>query len=222
VRIRLGTLVAGIVAVVVSSASGRAQVVVNGGAPNGGAGWNIFDDNQAATSFSTATSIGFDVIRFWGILPQSALYSPNVFWQILSDADGAPGSVLASGNATAAATLRSGLPLPGSFFSWQFDVSAGPQTIAAGSYWLALHDGPVDASGFTGSSLIWETSDAPGAYDIQTFSIDDSWNPGGDQALAFQLVRTVTPEPGTLMLLATGFAGLVGAGVRVRRRADAI
>src|SRR5262249_22064825 len=61
-----------------------AQVVVNGGAPNQGSGWNIFDDNRASTVFSVASATTFDAIRFWGILPDGPPYSPNIFWQILN------------------------------------------------------------------------------------------------------------------------------------------
>ena len=121
----------------------------------------------------------------------------------------------------ASATLRTELAaLPGAF-SWQFDLATGARTLGDGVYWLALHDGPLDPSGFTGSSLIWETTDAPGAYDTQTFSIDESWSPGDQVGLAFELRAApvvATPEPGTLALLTGGLLSLSGVSAGVRRR----
>jgi hypothetical protein len=180
-----------------------AQTVYNGGAPNGGAGWNIFDDNQAATSFWTPAQLTFDAIRFWGLLPQSTPYAADIFWTIMSDAGGTPGSIVASGDAVATSVLRTGVGA--GFFSLQFDLAlAAPQTLGAGEFWLALHDGPLDPSAFTGSSLLWETTDAPGTFDIQTFTVDPTWVAGADQGLAFELRTTATPEPATFLLAATG------------------
>ncbi len=199
-----------------------AQVAVNGGAPNSGAGWNIFDDNRAASVFSISAPTSFDAIRFWGILFQNAPYTPDIFWQILRDEGGSPGtSVALEGNAVADATLRTELASSPGAFSWQFDLATGARTLSDGVYWLALHDGPLNPSGFTGSSLIWETTAAPGAYDIQTFSVADTWSDGGQTGLAFDL-RTMpvvaTPEPASVILLASGLLSIGGIGARRRRR----
>lgn len=207
-------------ALVLGTAVPATAQVVNGGAPNGGAGWNIFDDNRAATAFSVSGPITFDAVRFWGILFENAPYTPDIFWQILSDDAGSPGaSVVSQGSATATSTLRTALDAG---YSWRFDFSTGTQTLASGIYWLALHDGPLDPGGFNGSSLIWETSDRRGTYAVQTFSIDQRWSPGGDTGLAFELrsneVVVATPEPATLALLATGLASMGSIGFRSRRR----
>ena len=211
-----------VISLCAAAAPARSQVVVNGGAPNGGAGWNIFDDNRAATVFSLSGSTSFDAIRFWGILFQSAPYTPDVFWQILRDNGGSPGtSVALEGNAVASATLDSELASSPGAFSWQFDLATGTRTLSDGVYWLALHDGPLDPGAFTGSSLIWETTNAPGAYAIQTFSIDQTWNPGDQAGLAFDL-RTMpvvsTPEPGSVILLGSGLLSIGGVGAMRRRR----
>ncbi len=204
-----------------AGASANAQVVVNGGAPNEGIGWNIFDDNRAAAQFSAGASTVFDAIRFWGLLPSAPAYSPNIYWEILSDANGAPSaSVVASGNALATGTERVELSAFPGFFSWQFDLGVGPQLLTGGMYWLALHDGPLDPSGFTSSTLIWETTATPGTYATQTFSVDDHWDVNPTTGLAFELRQEVvaTPEPATLMLVASGFAVIAVFGVRHRQR----
>jgi len=210
------------------------QVVVNGGAPNQGIGWNIFDDNRAATSVLLGGTTSFDGIDFWGILPQSAPYAPDIFWQlVLADATtGLPGgTVAASGDAIATATLDRELDAFPGFFSWQFDLGIAPQTLSAGMYWLMLHDGIVNpaptsldpADGYTASNLIWETADGPGQSAVQTFDVSSDWSDAALGGLAFELTSsaapvTATPEPATLVLVATGLIGVGGAAGLARRR----
>ncbi len=211
------TAIASLVLLTTVGPRASAQVVVDGGAPNGATGWNIYDDNRAATSFTIGSTISFDDIRFWGILPDVPVYTPTIYWEILDQSvSGLPGTVVLSGNASATGVFRAAI-IAG-LSSYQFDVAAGAQSLGPGSYWLALHDGPVDASGFTGSTLLWESTDA-GQYTLQTFTVTDDWDPIADEGLAFQLRNSsvaVTPEPSTIVLAATGLLGI--AGVRRRRR----
>ena len=196
-----------------------AQVVYSNGAPNSQAGWDIFNDYRAADDFGVASLLQFDQIRFWGLLPSLGTYAPSIFWQILSDAGGVPGpTVVVGGSAVATPTLRTSLPF--GFDSWQFDLDVGPQLLGPGIFWLALHDGaPGD---ITDSTLLWEmTSGQSGSEFAINFIPADEWtgNSGGD--LAFELRDsspvTATPEPTTIVLVVTGFAGI--AMWKRRRRA---
>jgi hypothetical protein len=201
------------------------QSVYNNGAPNGSAGWDIFNDYRAADDFTFTGTLAFDLIRFWGLLPTGFAYSPTMFWEILADGGaGSPSATsMASGLVAAQPTLRTSLGVLG-FDSWQFDLSVGPQSLGPGIYWLALHDGPL--GGITDSSLLWEMTGANTASQFQFQLLPTSeWSGpmGGD--LAFELGTLqpqVTPEPLTITLLGTGLAGIAAARRRRRNSANRV
>lgn len=200
------------------------QVVVDGGAPTGDFGWLVSDDFSSAATFTVAPGgISFDAMRFWGMLATGTSYSPDMYWQILGDAGGSPdnGPVLAEGHAVASPTERTSSTLWDGYTSWQFDFGTGVQSLGAGTFWLALHDGVLDPASpdYTNSDLLWETTEGGSPFWSESISEESGWGPQGDRGLAFQLLDSqqvvATPEPTTFVLIATG---LLAIGIMRRQR----
>lgn len=228
VSLRAATIAVAAALFLLVPASAVAQtVVVDGGAPIGDFGFNVSDDYRSAAAFTVgAGGIQFDAIRFWGIYASGTAYTPDMYWQILADAGGTPdnASVVAQGNGITTATERLvDAPFPG-FSSWQFDFAAGLQSLGAGTFWLALHDGTLDwtSPDYTSSGLLWELTSGGTPYQSESISAGLGWAQQGDQGLAFQLLDTrqvvATPEPASLVLLGTGLT-VIFVGVRLRRNA---
>ena len=200
----------------------------NGGTPNGFVGNDIFNDVRSAAKVEvTGDHLSFNRIRFWAILediPEWTNYAPTMFWQLLKDNGGIPDNsmVQTGGYSVAAASNAVDFDSPGSGFKiWQFDFTVSDQYVPTGSYWLALHDNvfdEFDPGSYTNSNMIWALSSINGPYMAESVSPDDVWAQHGEDGLAFQLL---SPEPGSIVLMATGFVGILGISRRRRKIAQA-
>jgi hypothetical protein len=192
----------------------RAQsVVYSNGGPDGAGALAITDPFRSIDDFSFSSLTTIDGIRFWNI--QDAAFDPTGFeWTISTDAAGVPGITVASGFAAAIRQAQGtgccGAP------RYQNDMFIGSLTLAPGTYWLNLRDnaGPPfiyweTTASFTGSSAQYGQDDPDNPNDPILYT-----DAGTD--LAFEL--TMTPEPSSVALLATGLFGLIGVTRRRTRR----
>jgi hypothetical protein len=214
---------------ITSSANAQAIVYDHGGVlPSWPAGTDI-SIRTVAVKFNFATSMTFDGIRFWDAeaYTGSRHYSGNGFnWFIYTDNAGLPASILASGTTT---PLRQALgPLPafdGDYF--QNDLSIGSMTLAGGTYWLGLRDNwAIDSfDPSLAANIVWDAAQPRAGFTYQPGVLQRYGTNVWEQDYfdhAYQLTQstTVTPEPASLVLVASGLLGVLGITRRRARRAD--
>lgn len=182
---------------------------IGNGAPNqsGGSDLNAYLE---ADDFTLATAQDLTAIRFWALRGAPGDYAGSISWSILS---ALPGSVVASGSAnpTIATTGNSTLGLE----EIQLDFAVSVLNLAAGTYWLVLHNGPENATPAGDFHWAWSNGTAGNSQssDLQA----PGWV-GNHAELAFEITTqdpAAVPEPGTVGLIGAGLA-LVGW---LRRRA---
>jgi len=108
-------------------------------------------------------------------------------------------------------------------FSFSLIISTAPPYASSGGFWHRFWSRPAHLSGGrTGVEVQLATAPAPSPYlrPLRVFDATDFDLPLADASVDMSADATITPEPATIVLFASGLAGVAGA-LRRRRRTPA-
>ena len=185
-------------------------LIFDNGSFNSLNGNNMSDFHQAEdfvllTNFNVT---GFSFYTLEGTTPPS--YIGSITYSIRANSAGQPGAVILTGNVTPTRTAN-GTAL--GFNVFQNDVTIGSTNLAAGTYWLVLHDGLT--SDVTFQDFYWATTNVTAGNTGTNRGREQSLNPASatwDPNLeehAFTVSGTPAggvPEPASIFLIGGGLA----------------
>ncbi|MSV34964.1 MAG: PEP-CTERM sorting domain-containing protein [Bryobacterales bacterium] len=163
-------------------------------------------------NFVLAFTTNLTAVRFWDMELSAADYSGSIFWEIRNNAASVPGgTVLGTGTATPTRTAA-GSALGLNIFQNDFAITVN--NVAAGTYWLVLHNGPLASTTF--SDYYWAWTAVGGANAATDRGVEKSLNPlavnwstnGQEHAFLISGDAVGIPEPGTLVFISTGIAAM--------------
>lgn len=203
-------------AVCLATFSAHSSIVLNNGLPDQIWGTNM-SEQLVAENFTLSGATNVTGIRLWSIQDTAAAYRGSIYWAIYSDLGGIPDAVLSGGTTSIVSEVATGNSAAFGYAEYEINIAAS-FNLAAGNYWLALHNG--DLSDNSSAEMLWSTTgggSADGRYLDSTFG----WVQSGNEQ-AFQLDGTpgggggTIPEPSTLALMSLALL----AATRARQRSN--
>ncbi len=209
----------GLAVVFCFSGAAQAALIWDNGAPSAtNLGGSNMSDTKQAQDFILTSATTLSGVRFWNLELIPADYVGSIFYQIFTNAAGIPSNtVVASGTVvpTRVAAGAANSVLGYSPFQNDFAITAN---LAAGTYWLSLHNGALGSTAFT--DFYWTWTDTGVANNTGTnlgreMGLDPvtGWTTN-DQEMAFNIFGDAggptVPEPATFAFAA---AGLIAVGL---------
>ncbi len=152
-----------------------------------------------ADDFTLEVAARLESVKVWSF-EGAGSFEGSIVWQIYSNAPGGtPGTILFSGTSTNLTHVATGSFYFGyAEYVTTFDIT--PKFLPAGTYWLALHNGPLSNDSALGR-VYWETTSTLGARESRSqirsqmspfisLWLSNSIPPGAPSECAFQLNGT--------------------------------
>ena len=160
-------------ALLLAVSSVHAGLIYDNGAPDASNG-NEMTNWIQAEDFTLGAAATVTDVRFWAIgIQEPGSYQGSITWSLYADAAGQPGGLLYRNLVTPSRMFDHAVDFGSSY---QYDFSVGSLNLAAGTYWLGLHNGPLSTTDRL--DLYWETTagnlTATGSEDEASFD-DGSW-----------------------------------------------
>ncbi len=208
-----------------------AATIFDNGGPNHLGGSDMVLSLEA-DNFTVSAQSTLMTAQFWDFETSGGGdYAGSISWSIFTNSSNNPGTLLFSGSASGVNVTRvaTGVLDPSKQFVEYSDTFtfSGTVSLAAGTYWLALHNGPTASVNPNSlANFAWEnTATACSAIGSNPCGRAQDLTASGSPFLstltdnAFNLSGTVSgvPEPGSLSLLG---AGLLSFALFTRRSRD--
>lgn len=168
----------------------NAAMIYDSGAPNLRSGYEMSNWIEAE-QFTLTASTTVESVKFWD-LEHIGFFQSTVPWAIYSNSgSNTPGTLIASGISINLSHLLTGRNDGFGFIEFVNTFNITPVSLPAGTYWLAMHNGPLS---FLVQQVYWETSaiqsSIPSRSDISPFlgNWQSNWI---NSKMAFQLNGTV-------------------------------
>jgi hypothetical protein len=185
---------------------------------------NLMSELRQAEDFTLSELSNLTSITFFSLEADGA-YTGSIDWSIYSGAGNQPGILVGGGNATPTRN-NLGAVIPLDLDAYQNTFSVNLTNLAASSYWLVLHNGPVATTEF--SDFYWGWTDLNAVNTPTIRGLEQSlappsltWDDTGNEHAFFISGDPASgiPEPATVILLSTGLAAL-WFGKRSRARSS--
>lgn len=120
-----------------------------------GPGGSNMSDTFQADDFTITVASDLTAVRFWDLESSASDYTGSIFYRIVNNAAGSPGSTAFGSGTVTPTRTAAGTALGLNVVQNDFAISI--LNLLPGTYWLELHNGPLGTTAFT--DYYWSFAD---------------------------------------------------------------